>query len=182
MNDARAGREPHLTTGAERDLAVEHWLLSAAQDVRLARAQWQESGVALLRCSTLFGAVRVAGEVVHSAAGTSDPVGVSAFLARVLEGGPVVFDRASQFYAVLVGPSVGRLREWATLRHDDAEYVGQGRCLAVPPVTAKNPDGFRVYWSVPMSSPGELAPADAVSRLLATGRHRPAPQERPGLE
>jgi hypothetical protein len=71
-NSMQPSQEPFLASEAERDLAVEHWLLSVTADTDRARAEWKEAGVALLRCGMLFGAVRLSGEVVRAAAGTDD--------------------------------------------------------------------------------------------------------------
>ncbi|OIJ88443.1 hypothetical protein [Streptomyces colonosanans] len=165
-------QEPLLTSGAERDLAVEHWLLSATADNDRARAEWKESGVALLRCGTLFGAVRTSGVVVRAAAGTDRPREVDAYLAQVLAG-PVFSDRVIDCYYVLVPPSAGTREAWAAT-HEDAEYLGRGHYLGVPKVTAKTPQQGRSYWCAPMDSAGVLASPEAVSQFLAFGRYQMA--------
>ncbi|GAB3010921.1 hypothetical protein GCM10023080_091920 [Streptomyces pseudoechinosporeus] len=62
-----------IVTRAERELAVGHWLLSAAPDMRQARQEWARSGVALLRCGGIFTAVRIRAALVQAAADTDDP-------------------------------------------------------------------------------------------------------------
>ncbi|WP_149827549.1 hypothetical protein [Streptomyces tailanensis] len=162
----------HITTAAGRALAVEHWLLSAADDSSRARSEWRESGVALLRCGTLFGAIRISGEIVYAAAGTEDPYEVDTFLARAMLGGPVFTDTVTRRYYVMVPPSTGSRSEWARRPGGDAEYLGRSHYLGVPSVHATSPDGPRAYWCVPMDGAGELASAEAVSQLLSVGRYR----------
>ena len=74
MTSTQASREPHVTTSAERALAVEHWLLSAAETPGRARADWEESGRALLRCGGVFAAVRLSARLVCAAAPLLIPI------------------------------------------------------------------------------------------------------------
>ncbi|WP_053709111.1 hypothetical protein [Streptomyces sp. NRRL B-3648] len=157
-------------SGAERRLAVEHWLLIATEDRDRARKEWKTDGVALLRCGGIFGVIRISATVVHAAAGTEDPQGVAAYLLRALLGGPVFADGMGVSYYVLVGNTIGLREEWEQAQ-DDAEFMGRGHYLGVPAVDATSPRP-RSFWCVEMGSAGELASADAVSQLVATGRHR----------
>lgn len=166
-----------MTTRAERLLAVEHWLLSAAPDRDRARQEWRQDGVALLRCGSLFGAVRISAEVVHAAAGTDEPAAVDLFLDKALLGGPVFADREKSPYYALVGATAGRRDDWR-LTQDDAAFMGVDHFLGVPDLQCTSPDAGRLYWCVEMDSAGELAPADAVSKLVHAGRRRMARGER----
>lgn len=157
-----------LCTRAERELAVGHWLLSAAQDMGEARAQWAEQGVTVLRCGGIFAAVRIPAELVHAAAGTSAPSEVGAYLAEALHGGPVLVDRHGTRYYVLVPASTAR---WWHV--PDSECLGVGACLGVPrPGISASGAASPSYWAVPMDSPGVLCVPDDVSRLVMTGRSR----------
>ncbi len=158
----------------DRELAVATWLLTAAQDIKQARIQWQESGIALLRCGGPFGAVRISGELVRAAAGTGNTAKIDAFLAEALHGGPVFMDLYAQRYYVLVPVSAGQLPGWAARRDPEAEFLGQGCFLGVPRPENTQPEGVRSYWCVPMDSPGNLASPHAVAQLLAVARFRRA--------
>ncbi|MFF4900395.1 hypothetical protein [Streptomyces sp. NPDC001068] len=165
-----------VTTGAERALAVEHWLLMAADDWGRARQEWRRDGIALLRCGGLFGVVRITAHVVHAAAGSTDHAAVDRYLSDALIGGPVFMDTETLRYYVLVGAMTGCQPEWGRAR-DDAEFMGHGYYLGVPALDATSPDR-RCYWCVEMDSAGDLAPADAVAQLVHTGRFRLARRER----
>ncbi|GHE58524.1 hypothetical protein [Streptomyces capitiformicae] len=172
LDEYEEAEDRYIAAATGRALAVEHWLLSAADDSSWARSEWRESGVALLRCGTLFGVIRISGEVVRAAAGTEDPYGVDAFLARAMLGGPVFTDTVTRRYYVMVSPSTGSRSEWTRRSDKDAEYLGRSHYLGVPSVHATSPDGPRAYWCVPMAGAGELASAEAVSQLLSVGRYR----------
>lgn len=161
----------------DREVAVGTWLLAAAQDMNQARTQWQESGIALLRCGGLFGAIRISADLVRTAAGTDNSRKIDAFLAEALQGGPVFVDLYAQRYYVLVPVSAGRRYEWAVRRDPEAEFLGRGCFLGVPRPDRTEPEGVRSYWCVPMDGPGDLAVPDAVSQLLAVARFRRAKAE-----
>jgi hypothetical protein len=165
------GGEVSVTTSAERRLAVEHWLLGTVSDRAKVRQEWDTHGVGLLRCGTLFCAVRIDRPVVHAAAGTAEHAGVARFLADALLGGPVFVDQGAERYYVLVGPSVGRRKEWERPR-DDALFLGIDNFLGVPHPRATNPQDGRSYWCVEMDGPGDLAPAEALMQLVEVGRYR----------
>ncbi|KOX03643.1 hypothetical protein ADL04_10635 [Streptomyces sp. NRRL B-3648] len=156
-------------------MAVEHWLLSATHDRARARQEWRTDGYALLRCGGILSAVRIGAAVVHAAAGCDEPLAVSRYLARALLG-PAFVDRESLRYYVLVGSSTGRRTAWNRLGAG-AEFMGAGHYLGVPAVTVTSPTA-RIAWCVEIGSPGDLAPADAVSQLVLTGRYRLAGGER----
>lgn len=153
----------HIVSGAERQLAVEHWLLSAVRDREAARADWAETGVALIPCGTLFSAVRLPADLVHAAAGTAETGAVDGYL-QALQG-PVFVNRHADLYYALTPASTAR--RWAG---PGIEALGKGAFLGVPHPGLTRPEPGRPYWPVPMDSPGELCPPDAVARLIAAGR------------
>ncbi|MER5918301.1 hypothetical protein ABT124_50815 [Streptomyces sp. NPDC001982] len=117
------GCEPTVTPGGERALAAEHWLLAAAEDRARARADWKESGRALLRCGTLFAAVRLSARIVYAAAQTTCLADIDTYLARALHEGPVFLDQLTHRYYVLVGATTGYRSEWNQPRCEDAEFI-----------------------------------------------------------
>lgn len=166
----------------DRELAVGHWLLSAAPDMKEARDQWATRGIALLRCGGVFAAVRVPGDIVRAAAGTDDPERIGAYLKEALQGGPVFVDTSSQRYYVLVPASTSRLPQWDGHTVPDTECLGSGSFLGVPRPQRNEPEQSRSYWCVPMDGPGALCSPAAVSQLVAYGRYRRAAGERVAAE
>ncbi|MFF7579153.1 hypothetical protein ACFZBE_29885 [Streptomyces sp. NPDC008061] len=162
----------------ERQLAVGHWLLAAAPDIKEARKEWAVDGIALLRCGGIFSAIRVPAEVVHAAAGTEELHQVNAYLSAALMGGPVFVDVASRRYYILVPASAGRQDVWKSRLVPEAECLGSGCFLGVPKPDATAPSEARSYWCVPMDSPGELCVPQAVSQVVMTGRYQRAALER----
>ncbi|WP_240980776.1 MULTISPECIES: hypothetical protein [unclassified Streptomyces] len=160
-------------------LAAGHWLLSAAEDTRRARKEWADSGIALLRCGTLFTAVRLSAELVHAAAGTEDLRTVDTYLAQALLGGPAFADTRWGLYYALVPPGTARLRQWEG-RTLDAECLGRNSYLGVPDPARTDPDDGSSYWSVPVDGPGLLGSPGAVAQLLVCGRHRLAAERNAG--
>ncbi|MER6617350.1 hypothetical protein [Streptomyces xantholiticus] len=156
-----------VTTGAERQLAVEHWLLSTSPDAQQVRAQWRESPIALLSCGAVFAAVRIPALVVRAAAHSTDRDVIDGYLAEAALDGPVICDRYAGWYYALV--PVGTARRWDV---PDTVCLGLGSTLGVPRPGLSGADDVRVYWSVPMDSAGALCSAHAVSQLVMTGRYR----------
>ncbi|MET9445669.1 hypothetical protein [Streptomyces cinerochromogenes] len=173
--DADGAVAGSVVTLAERRLAVEHWLLSAADDRARARHEWRTDGYALLRCGGILGAVQISAAIVHAAAGCDEPLAVNSYLARALLG-PAFVDRETLRYYALVGSSTGRRTEW-NRSGTGAGFMGTGHYLGVPAVHVTSPTA-RLAWCVGMDSPGDLAPADAVCQLVHTGRYRLAGGER----
>lgn len=164
-------RSVFVHLGKDRELAVSHWLLSAAPDIREARNQWVTKGIALLRCGVVFAAVRIQAEIVQAAAGTEDPKHTDAYLQEALQGGPVFIDTSSQRYYALVPASTTRMPQWATAV-PGAECLGPGCFLGVPSPQRTDPSSSRSYWCVPMDGPGVLCSPDAVALLVAYGNHQ----------
>ncbi|MEU7407922.1 hypothetical protein AB0B40_01095 [Streptomyces sp. NPDC042638] len=164
-------------SGAERRLAVEHWLLSAAEGRVRARQEWRTDGVALLRCGGVFSVVQISATVVHAAVCSEEPQAVNDYLARALLS-PAFVDRELLRYYILVGSSAGLRREWSR-KGDDAAFMGVGHYLGVPAVDAVDLTA-RTAWCVEMASLGDLAPADAVSKSTAVPALRPLDDEAEG--
>lgn len=157
----------HIALGSERRLAVEHWLLVAAPDISQARWEWGRGDLTFLRCGAMFTALRIPGDTARAAAGTDDPGEVDAYLAGVLEGGPVIAAHGLTRYWALVPPSKVRNR-WRPV----AECVVPRTMLGVPPVDRTTYEGGASYWSVPIDTPGELCHVGLVDRLVERGRRR----------
>ncbi|WP_326813868.1 hypothetical protein [Streptomyces sp. NBC_01763] len=171
-------QEVLVHTRHEQQLAVSHWLLAAAQDMKEARKEWAVAGIALLRCGGIFSAIRIPAEVVHAAVGTEELHQVNAYLSAALMGGPVFVDVASRRYYVLVPASAAHQDVWKSRLVPEAECLGPGCFLGVPSPSATAPSDARSYWCVPMDSPGELCVPQAVTQLVMTGRYQRAAAER----
>jgi len=169
-----------LVTRWERDLAVSHWLLSAAENQERARAEWREQGVALLAAGGIFAAIRIPGDLVRAAAETDEGEAVDAFLLRALEGGPVSRDRTSDTYYALVSGSTAW--QWNPRAWPDVECLGRDCYLGIPEPGPER-QRWRAYWCVPMDSPGELCDPrlvwDLAQRAQASRRAADAEAGRP---
>jgi len=164
-----------------RPLTVTQWLLAAAEDPNRARLEWAEQGIALLRCGTLFTAVRLAATLVHAAAGikaldnvdTVDRLrATDAYLARTLQGGPVFLgSRWQRYYALVPADTADRPYGTGPDRAGDAQCLGICH-LGVPDPLRTRPAGSGAYWCVPVSSPATLCAPDAVAQLVTDGRRR----------
>ncbi|MEU7425656.1 hypothetical protein [Streptomyces sp. NPDC040750] len=157
-------------SGAERRLAVEHWLLMVTEDRDRGRRERKTDGVALLCCGGIVGVVRISAALVQATAGTDIPQDVDAYLYRALPGGPVFAGLTTLRYYVLVRNITGLREEWEQAR-DDAAFMGRGHFLGVPALDATSPD-HRHYWCVEMDGAADLAASDVVSQLVQTGRYR----------
>ncbi|MEU6495699.1 hypothetical protein [Streptomyces sp. NPDC046984] len=156
--------------------AVTNWLLSATRDPRSAVQEWDMDGMMVLQCGALFCAIRLPVLLVEAMASPrSAPVMVDAFLAEVLEGGPVIRCNTGRFFYALVEPSAAeRWHLW------DAECLGRGYDLGVPSLDLTEHPGYTAsYWAVPVREPGVLCEVVAVERLLLHGRHLLAAGEGP---
>ncbi|GHE39057.1 hypothetical protein [Streptomyces capitiformicae] len=164
--------ESAITPDGDRDLSVERWLLSAAENSDRARVDWRESGLALMRCGTIIAAIRMSHDLIHAAAGTHDAYKIDAFLREVLPGGGVFVDTARNLYFVLVQHSVGRRNEWVDNPYEQAKFLGDGSFLGVPSVRLKTRGAGRAYWCAPVEKAGEFVSQEAMSQLLAISRWR----------
>ncbi|MEV0639374.1 hypothetical protein AB0I77_31455 [Streptomyces sp. NPDC050619] len=157
--------------GPDRSLTAGPWLLAAADDPQRARKEWDESGIALLRCGTRFTAVRLSAALVRAAADTETLQDVDTCLARALLGGPVFADTRWHLYYALVPEGTDRVPSW-NYRSAGAECLGPNSYLGVPDLSRTRPgEGFS-YWCVPLHTPGKLCSPDAVIQLVRYGRYR----------
>lgn len=157
-------QEPRVMTRAERMLAVENFLLAAAQDPATARDHWAVGHNVLVRCGGLFTAVRISGHIVRAAAGSDDRAAVDAYLADALHGGSVFTEAGLARYYVLVPASTAH--HW---RLPGGECLQRNYYLGVPaPRYTEYEEGFP-YWPVPMDSPSELCDPVLVSNLVLRG-------------
>ncbi|MER6121754.1 ATP-binding protein [Streptomyces sp. NPDC001795] len=168
----RVWAELHNET-RKRQHAVASWLLSAARDKRRAVKEWDTDGMALLQCGTLFCAIRLPVPLVEAASPRTDPATVDAFLAEALYGAPVIRCNTGQWFYALVSPSAAE--RWTA---PYTECLGPGYDIGVPrPDLTEHPGRTASYWAVPMSGPGALGSAAAVSQLTAYARFRQAQEE-----
>jgi hypothetical protein len=150
--------------------AVTEWLLAAARDRTRAVDEWDTDGMTILKCGTLFSAVRISVPLVEAAARHTDPKAVSDFLYRALFGGPVIRCNLGQWFYVLV--PAGFTGQWKV---PDSERLERGTDLGVPrPGIDVCPGPTGSYWAVTMGSPGDLADPRAVAQLVMQGRHNRA--------
>lgn len=162
----------NVTTTAERQMAVRHWLLATLPEQKRERArlQWDKYGVALFPLGTLFAAVRIPERAVHEVAMTDNPGMVAEFLKAALDDGPVICDPARRLYYVLVPPTMLR---WPEAAMDwrgglDVEILGTETRLGVPRVDCVGLDQQTraTYWTQSMTSAGMLCEPQAVARML----------------
>jgi hypothetical protein len=161
---------------ADRRLAVEHWLLSTTPYPDRARRQWRDQGTAMLPLGGLIAAVRIPGRLLTALTGPKTELETDEFLAQALDDGPVICDlRVPRYYVLVPGRMPATWSQaadewrWET----DVEVLGRDDYLAVPRLSAVDPEhaAGQAYWSVPMSSAGELCSPLAVARLIAAARH-----------
>ncbi|WP_438307067.1 hypothetical protein ACSHXN_47300 (plasmid) [Streptomyces sp. HUAS TT11] len=148
-------------------MAVTNWLLSATRDPRRAVQEWGRDGMTVLQCGALFCAIRLPVLLVEAMTSPRRaPVMVDAFLAEVLEGGPVIRCNTGRFFYALVEPSAAeRWHVW------DTECLGRGYDLGVPSLDlTEHPGHTASYWAVPVRGPGVLCEVVAVEQLLVHGR------------
>lgn len=170
---------------ADRQLAVEHWLLSPLKYRDHARQEWQAHGVTLLPLGGLFSAVRLPQRLVLAVAGGNGPsAAVDAFLGEVLAGGPVICDPHGRRYYALAPASMPVTWHQAAddWRVTDVDCLGRDAYLGVPRVdlTTFDRHTYASYWSVPMPSMATLCAPLAIARLITAGHHelkRQAPDE-----
>ncbi|MFJ5037917.1 hypothetical protein [Streptomyces parvulus] len=157
----------HVVTGRERSLAIQRWLLAAADDEQKAREQWQREGVAVLKCGESFEAVRVPLVIVENAAGDARRIMLAAYLYEALLGGPVFINGASNFVYCLVAP--GTAKNW---RAPDTYCLTGDIYLGMPALSA--PGDAASCWLIEPDGPGEVCLPDAVKQMVDFGRYRAA--------
>ncbi|MGW0885309.1 hypothetical protein [Streptomyces sp. NPDC002671] len=164
-------------TSAKRRLAAGHWLLAAHPAPEQARLEWQEHKLALLPLGTLFSAVRIPSQLIHTLTGTEEPDETDDFLDDALDGGPVIHDPRGHRYYALAPASMPH-----TWQHAAAEWraklgielLGHGTHLGVPSPEHVDfdPRSCPSYWAVPIHSPATLCTPLRVARLLTTTHHQ----------
>ncbi|MDX3345857.1 hypothetical protein PV387_14655 [Streptomyces sp. ME02-6987-2C] len=158
----------NVVTGRERLLAVEQWLLGAADNELTARQQWRKDGIALLRCGRSFNAVRIPLVTVEAAAGSEYRIMIAAYLHEALLGGPAFVDGSRNLVYCLVAPTAD---DW---RVPDIEYLDEASYLGVPVLRA--PGGAQSCWLIEPDGPGVVCRPDPVKQLVEFGRFRAAMQ------
>lgn len=182
MHSARALRpvdtEPGVLvhSSADRQLAIEQWLLATDPSSTRVRMEWQKGGLALLPLGGLMSAVRIPQQLIMAVADSEDRGTLDAFLGAALDGGPVICDPAGRRYYALVGGTMperypAAAEDWRVLGVD---CLGRDHYLGVPRVQAVefNSQTLASYWSVPMPSAGVLCSHLAVARLIAAAQSR----------
>ena len=157
-----------VTTTAERNRAVEHWLAAAAPDPREVRAEWDLRGVALLPTGVLFSAVRIHAATVHAAAGTTAPEEIDRYLASALDGPVLGLADGASYVALL---PVSSARKWDL---PGTPCLGRGAFVGVPRPGSLREHGERAFWAVPMESAGVLCDPAEVFQLALLGQSREA--------
>ena len=165
-------------TTADRNLAIEHWLLATRPDRKLARQEWATHGVAMLPLGGLFSAVRIPNDLIQALAASDNQTDLDTFLEDALNGGPVICDPRHHRYYALVPATVPvtwkqAVDDWRAVGVD---CLGRGAYLGVP---RPNRTDFRgctggSYWSVPMRGMAMLCAPLTVARLIAAGTHQMA--------
>ncbi|MEU6594792.1 hypothetical protein ABZ923_37290 [Streptomyces sp. NPDC046881] len=150
-----------------RTFGAATWLLMAAHDPVTAHRDWGGGDVALLRCGTLFTAVRVPLDLVETAAGTGNPWEIGVYLNEALLGGAVFTDRtAGQVYFLVLASAWGRWNVPGT------ECLSPGMLLGVPRPGVDQK--ARSHWLLEMDGPGVLCMEHAVKQLVEHARLRAA--------
>lgn len=142
--------------------AVREWLQAGLPEPEMAAQAWSSrGGVALLPLGMRFAAVRIPERLVYAAAGSTEPVVVSEYLAQLLDDGPVICDpQHGRYYALVPGSTYVR---W---HHPEADCLGRPWFLGVPRVDTVEPDAWASYWAVPMPSAGVLCDPYLVAQLV----------------
>lgn len=154
-------------TPAQRESAVEDWLLKAAPDRRQALTEWAEDGITALECGREFSAVRIPAELIYAAAQGREPEAVDDYLHQALQGGPIFAGRYWHQYYALVRPGVA-----ARWEHRGVSLLDRDVQLGVPhPALIRCTPGHP-YWCVPLTGPGSVCETQTVAQLLDVGRLR----------
>jgi hypothetical protein len=161
-----------VVTTRERQLAVSHWLLTAAPDIGRARWEWEEHGIALLACGGVFAAVRLDGDLVRAAARAAGQEDVDAFLVEAVDG-PLFRDcRGDRFYALVPSSAA---RRWNGREFPGTDALGRDTFVGVPDVSATEPvTALSCYWVVLMDSPGVLCDPARLAGVARLGYRRQA--------
>ncbi|MHC0433291.1 hypothetical protein ACX6XY_24410 [Streptomyces sp. O3] len=144
---------------------MSEWLAQAHPRPGHVLAEWGTQALVLLPLGGLFSAVRIADDLVHAAAGSSEPKSATGYLTGQLRFGPVIHDGGSRHYYALVPADAG-----PDLDRPGVRRLGSGTWLGVPRLDRTQPPG--PYWSVTPRSPFRLCRLTDVADLVNTGRAR----------
>ncbi|WP_051852888.1 hypothetical protein [Streptomyces aureocirculatus] len=151
-----SARERALDRGA-----VAEWFARAHHVPPQALAEWSNRGLALLPLGVCFDAIRVPGQLLHTALGSDDPQTVAAALDDWLHG-PVIHDTrtASGCSYVLIAPDA----EWEG--PSATERLQAGTYLSVPRIGRQTSPV--TFWAVPPQRYGQLCDPAHLAALLST--------------
>lgn len=164
------------TGGRESRAAAETWLCQAADDVSMARNEWDEKGFALLRAGVIWDAVRLPFTVLGPGLDRgAKPGQLRQLLVRLALRGPVVCDPYRPYLYVLVPP--GTDRDWEKAPPiPGVECLGGTppfiRILGVPRIDRLEPPGQ--YWLTPPDPAGRLADPIHLYRVLRSHAATPS--------
>lgn len=147
------------------DNYITAWLARAHDHPETAHNEWTKHGVALLPLGRRYSAVRLPGNLVTAAIGTTDAKAIAEELEFRLDG-PVIHD------SLAIGRPYYALIQWhAGVVWDggeDTPCLGDGVHLGVPRIQRVQPPG--TYWIVRPRREGDLCRPEAVQRLIRDGR------------
>ncbi|AVV46479.1 hypothetical protein PYK79_11135 [Streptomyces sp. ID05-04B] len=149
------------------------WLLRTLPEQAQARilALWQRKLTAMLPLGEGLSAVRIPSAPLRALTGQPETpsAAIDEYLARVLEGGPVICDPASLHYYVIVpsGLPAAWHRAAAAWREVGIIYQGEGSWMGAPGPARDvlDPDTYSLYWAVPLADPPMPCDPLAVARL-----------------
>ncbi|MEV6756922.1 hypothetical protein [Streptomyces sp. NPDC051214] len=140
---------------------IAEWLARAQQNPAQAWREWSEGGVALLPLGSRFVASRLSEELVHAAAGRSEPQPVAACLEQLLDG-PVIYDNRTMggtYYPLM------RCQSRTSWKYQHiAPLLAVGTYLGVPRLGRLRPPG--TFWVVPPREVGDVCEPAAVGDLI----------------
>ncbi|MFE3736806.1 hypothetical protein [Streptomyces sp. NPDC059134] len=149
-----------ITRGRRSEAAIAGWLLKAAADPEIAKADWEEGRPAMLPLGGCFDAVKMQPDLVHAATANTAPVQVCDALARLVDG-PMVCHPGTWFYALV---PAGTTETW---KSPDATVLGRGAWLGVPRLDSTRPASLLPYWAVPPKEVRQLCTPEVADLLRA---------------
>ncbi|MEW1892304.1 hypothetical protein [Streptomyces sp. NPDC085659] len=153
----------------ERELASEHWLLSAAPDAHRSQDEWRTQGWTWLRPGVLFGAVVVRARLVHAALGLDDPLACRQPLPEHLDGpvfySPDLFGREGAYTVMVTASTAMGWRAIGSVAHDYRATLRIPRPDLIDP-----PEDGSPWWVVPLDGPGVLCKARPLIAFISAGR------------
>jgi hypothetical protein len=146
---------------------IAHWLATTHAIPRRAYAEWTDQGVALLPLGRRFSAIRIPGDLLHAATGSSEPEQVARAVRGMLDG-PVIHDPLTTGAAYYALVPYGRSTPW--LGANDTPLLGPDVYLGVPVLDHTTPPG--THWVTPPRYRNDLCAHDSVCQLILTGRRQ----------